>query len=92
MIQSIIHFAKERNLEHSFVFLDNYNIQVARLLVQGVDVWLNNPVRPEEASGTSGMKAAMNGVPNFSILDGWWDEGYDKSCGLEDRKLQQFRP
>jgi starch phosphorylase len=56
--------------------LEDYDIRVARYLVQGVDVWLNNPRRPLEASGTSGMKAAMNGVVNFSVLDGWWDEGY----------------
>ena len=81
LIKSLIDFARERELEDAFVFIENYNIEVARLLVQGVDVWLNNPVRPEEASGTSGMKAAMNGVPNFSILDGWWAEGYSKDCG-----------
>ncbi|HOL14210.1 MAG TPA: alpha-glucan family phosphorylase, partial [Bacillota bacterium] len=56
------------------VFLENYNIDIAKLMVQGVDVWLNNPKRPLEASATSGMKAAMNGVINFSILDGWWPE------------------
>ena len=72
--------------------LDNYNIQVARLLVQGVDVWLNNPIRPEEASGTSGMKAAMNGVPNFSILDGWWEEGYNKSCGWKIDNSKSYDP
>ncbi len=54
---------------------------VARYLVQGVDVWLNTPVRPEEASGTSGMKAAANGVLNFSTLDGWWDEAFDPAVG-----------
>jgi starch phosphorylase len=57
------------------VFLENYDIAVARLLTRGCDVWLNNPIRPLEASGTSGMKAALNGVPNLSILDGWWAEG-----------------
>ncbi len=92
LIQSIIRFARDRNLEHAFVFLDNYNIQVARLLVQGVDVWLNNPIRPEEASGTSGMKAAMNGVPNFSILDGWWEEGYHKSCGWKIENSKCLEP
>ena len=56
--------------------LENYNMEVAEKLVQGVDLWLNNPRRPLEASGTSGMKAAANGVPNASILDGWWDEGF----------------
>ena len=57
------------------VFLENYNMETGALLTRGVDVWLNNPRRPLEASGTSGMKAAMNGVPNLSILDGWWPEG-----------------
>ena len=56
-------------------------MRVARFLVQGVDVWLNNPRRPLEASGTSGMKAAQNGVPNVSVLDGWWDEGYEGDNG-----------
>jgi starch phosphorylase len=56
-------------------YLENYNMWLGRLITSGVDVWLNTPLRPNEASGTSGMKAAMNGVPNFSILDGWWAEG-----------------
>jgi starch phosphorylase len=58
------------------VYLQNYDMRLASLLVPGVDVWLNNPIRPLEASGTSGMKAALNGVPNFSVLDGWWIEGH----------------
>jgi glycogen phosphorylase len=58
------------------VYLENYNIEVASRLIPGVDLWLNNPLRPLEASGTSGMKAALNGVPNFSVLDGWWIEGH----------------
>lgn len=61
--------------------LEDYDMEAGRQLVQGVDVWLNNPRRPLEASGTSGMKAAANGVPNLSILDGWWDEGYEKGNG-----------
>src|SRR6185295_631297 len=61
--------------------LEDYNMRVARFLVQGVDVWLNNPRRPLEASGTSGMKAAQNGVPNVSVLDGWWDEGFEGDNG-----------
>ena len=60
---------------HSVVFLENYDIAIGRSLTRGCDVWLNNPIRPLEASGTSGMKAAMNGVLNFSVLDGWWPEG-----------------
>ncbi|MCL2321736.1 MAG: alpha-glucan family phosphorylase, partial [Oscillospiraceae bacterium] len=55
-------------------FLENYDMEIGKMLTQGADVWLNNPRRPQEASGTSGMKAAMNGVLNFSILDGWWPE------------------
>jgi starch phosphorylase len=68
--------------------LEDYNMRVARFLVQGVDVWLNNPRRPLEASGTSGMKAAQNGVPNVSVLDGWWDEGYqgDNGWAIGDRE------
>ena len=61
-------------------------MRVGRYLVQGVDVWLNNPRRPLEASGTSGMKAAMNGVINLSILDGWWDEGYHERQRLGHRQ------
>ena len=61
--------------------LEDYDIRVGRYLVQGVDVWLNNPRRPLEASGTSGMKAAMNGIINCSVLDGWWDEGYNGENG-----------
>ncbi len=63
------------------VFLENYDMNIARYLVQGVDVWLNTPKRGMEASGTSGMKAAANGVPNCSILDGWWVEGYAPDLG-----------
>jgi starch phosphorylase len=64
------------------VFLENYNLDLAKLMVSGVDLWLNNPRRYTEASGTSGMKAALNGVPNFSVLDGWWIEGYERSNGM----------
>ena len=63
------------------LFLENYSMEMAKLLVQGVDIWLNNPTRPKEASGTSGMKAVMNGVMNFSVLDGWWCEGYKPGAG-----------
>lgn len=69
-----------RLVPHVF-FIEDYDMHVARLLVQGVDVWLNTPRRPLEACGTSGMKAAINGVPNLSCLDGWWDEGYDGTNG-----------
>jgi len=63
------------------VFLENYNMDLAKLIISGVDLWLNNPGRYMEASGTSGMKAAINAVPNFSVLDGWWIEGYEMSSG-----------
>ena len=76
IIKSVIHFASDSRIRHRLVFLENYDINVARYLVQGVDVWLNTPRRPQEASGTSGMKAAANGGINVSILDGWWCEGY----------------
>ena len=63
------------------MFVDDYDIAVARALLQGADVWLNNPRRPQEACGTSGMKAALNGGLNCSILDGWWDECFDGENG-----------
>jgi phosphorylase/glycogen(starch) synthase len=63
------------------VFIPNYDIELAKLLVQGVDIWLNTPTRPLEASGTSGEKAVMNGVMHFSVLDGWWVEGYQQGAG-----------
>ncbi|NMG09539.1 alpha-glucan family phosphorylase [Brasilonema sp. UFV-L1] len=74
LIRDINHFIDEQHLEKQVVFVPNYDIHIARLMVAGCDVWLNNPRRPREASGTSGMKAAMNGLPNLSVLDGWWDE------------------
>jgi starch phosphorylase len=81
IIREVIHFAAQYNLGRRVVFLEDYDINVAKMLVQGVDVWLNNPRRPWEASGTSGMKAAMNGVLNMSTLDGWWCEGYRPEGG-----------
>lgn len=74
LIREITHFMREENMQHSVVFIPDYDIHVSRLMVAGCDVWLNTPRRPREASGTSGMKAAMNGLPNLSVLDGWWDE------------------
>src|SRR5262249_56638210 len=71
------------------VFLEDYDINVCRYLVQGVDVWLNNPRRPLEASGTSGMKAAANGALNLSILDGWWVEGYNGANGWSIQPLSE---
>jgi starch phosphorylase len=76
LIKTIVNFARDPAVRRRIVFIENYDINIARYLVQGVDVWLNTPRRGMEASGTSGMKAAVNGVPNCSILDGWWVEGY----------------
>jgi len=81
MIKEIIDFARENEVEDKFLFLEDYDINVARHLVQGVDVWLNNPIKPFEASGTSGMKAGINGVLNLSILDGWWPECANENNG-----------
>jgi glycogen phosphorylase len=81
LIRRLIHFARNANLRHRLIFLEDYNIDIARHLVQGADIWLNNPRRPFEACGTSGIKAAVNGVLNVSILDGWWCEGYSENVG-----------
>jgi starch phosphorylase len=81
-IQHIIHLSKYSDLQGSLVFIENYDIHVARQMVSGCDVWLNNPRRPLEASGTSGMKAGCHGCLNLSILDGWWREGYDGTNGF----------
>ncbi len=76
IIRQIVNFANQNEVKRRIVFLENYDTDIARYLVRGVDVWLNNPRRPMEASGTSGMKAAVNGVLNMSTADGWWCEGY----------------
>jgi starch phosphorylase len=81
LIAEILHVARRPELRRRIVFLEDYDMNVARYLVQGVDVWLNNPRRPLEASGTSGMKVACNGGLNLSILDGWWVEGYAQNNG-----------
>ncbi|HTP08146.1 MAG TPA: alpha-glucan family phosphorylase [Anaerolineae bacterium] len=81
VIQDLYRFVKESTLNGRVVFLEDYDMDVARHLVQGVDVWLNTPRRPMEASGTSGEKAGLNGVLNFSVLDGWWREGYNGENG-----------
>lgn len=81
IIRNIVHLAREERFRRRIVFLENYDLAVARYLVQGVDVWLNNPRRFQEASGTSGMKAASNGALNVSILDGWWDEAHSIDNG-----------
>ncbi|HEX5535480.1 MAG TPA: alpha-glucan family phosphorylase [Actinomycetales bacterium] len=81
LIQQMVRFADEHAVRHRIVFLPNYDIAMAQSLYPGCDVWLNNPLRPLEACGTSGMKAALNGCLNLSILDGWWDEWYDGENG-----------
>ncbi|HEX7949874.1 MAG TPA: alpha-glucan family phosphorylase [Candidatus Limnocylindrales bacterium] len=81
VIQEIFQLSRSPQLRGRTFILEDYDMRVGRFLVQGVDVWLNNPRRPLEASGTSGMKAAQNGVPNVSVLDGWWDEGYEGDNG-----------
>jgi glycogen phosphorylase len=81
LIREIFQLSRDPELSKHLVFLEDYGIHVARYLVQGVDLWLNNPVRGQEACGTSGMKAGINGVLNFSVLDGWFDEAYEISGG-----------
>lgn len=83
IIKEIIKLIGEERFRSRVIFLEDYDINVARYMVQGADIWLNNPRRPQEASGTSGMKAAFNGVLHFSILDGWWDEGYSDEVGFK---------
>jgi starch phosphorylase len=95
MIKQILDFARDYQLEDKVIFLENYDMNVARHLVWGADVWLNTPLRENEASGTSGMKAAINGVLNLSVLDGWWPEGYNGkngwaiTAGASYRNLEQ---
>jgi len=96
LIKRIIEVSRMPQFVSKVVFLENYNMAMARKLVQGVDIWLNTPMRPLEASGTSGEKAVMNGVLNFSVLDGWWAEGYREDAGWalkEERTYenQQFQ-
>lgn len=81
IIQEIVNFANSEEANGRIAFLPDYDISIARRLLQGVDVWLNNPRRPLEACGTSGMKAISNGILNFSVLDGWWDEAYTSETG-----------
>ncbi len=81
LIREIVSLSRDPEVSKRIIFVEDYGIQVARELVQGVDLWLNNPRRGEEACGTSGMKAAMNGVLNLSVLDGWFDEAFELSAG-----------
>ncbi|MCF7740690.1 MAG: alpha-glucan family phosphorylase [Candidatus Marinimicrobia bacterium] len=81
LIKKIFNLAKDEDLHNHIVFISDYNMNIARYLVEGCDIWLNTPRRPQEACGTSGMKAAANGALNFSTLDGWWDEAYNRDIG-----------
>ncbi len=81
LIEQVYHFSRSDEFRGKIIFLENYDIDMARYLVSGTDLWLNNPIRPHEASGTSGQKAALNGQPNCSILDGWWAEAFDGKNG-----------
>ena len=90
LIKQIIHITNDERFRNKIVFLENYDISIARYLVQGVDVWLNNPIRPKEASGTSGMKVLPNGGLNISVLDGWWDEAYNLKNGWAIGKGEEY--
>src|SRR5206468_2416018 len=81
LVQQMVRFSDDPEVRHRIVFLPDYDIGMAKPLYPGCDVWLNNPLRPLEACGTSGMKAALNGCLNLSIRDGWWDELYDGDNG-----------
>ncbi len=101
VIRNIIQHAEKMRGKITLVYLENYNMEIAGQFIPGVDLWLNNPMRPLEASGTSGMKAALNGVPNFSVLDGWWIEGHIEgitgwaigpppgTIGVEDNRMDE---
>jgi starch phosphorylase len=90
LIQYIVQTARRQSFRHRIIFLEDYDIHIARLILQGADVWLNTPRRPLEACGTSGMKAAMNGVLNLSILDGWWDEAYSPEVGWRIGRGEEY--
>ena len=81
LIKQIVQFSRRKDVQNRIVFIEDYDLPLARNMVQGADIWLNTPRRPLEACGTSGMKAAINGCLNVSVLDGWWDEGYSENVG-----------
>ena len=91
IIKRIVHFASDPRVASRIVFLEDYDMTTSRYLVSGSDVWLNTPRRPLEASGTSGMKAAMNGALNVSILDGWWDEAYSTKIGWAIGRGEEYQ-
>lgn len=90
IIKELVHFSRRDDVQSRIIFLENYDMTMARYLTSGSDVWLNTPRRPLEASGTSGMKAGLNGVLNCSILDGWWDEGYSPELGWAIGKGEEY--
>jgi len=90
LIKKIIQISRMPEFQGKIIFLENYDMQLAKRLISGVDIWLNTPTRPLEASGTSGQKAEMNGVLNFSVLDGWWLEGYIQGAGWALTEKQTY--
>jgi starch phosphorylase len=91
LIQEVYALSQLPEFAGKVLFLENYDMNIARHLISGVDVWLNTPRRPREASGTSGQKAALSGVPNFSILDGWWEEGFDGTNGWAIGENREYK-
>ncbi len=91
LIKAVHQLAQTPEFEGKIIFIEDYDMNIARYLVQGVDLWLNTPRRPNEASGTSGQKAALNGIPNFSILDGWWAEGFNGKTGWAIGTDQEYK-
>ncbi|MBU0558866.1 MAG: alpha-glucan family phosphorylase, partial [Bacteroidetes bacterium] len=91
LIQEIVALTKDDHLRKKIVFLENYDMNIARYMVEGCDVWMNNPRRPLEASGTSGMKVLANGGLNFSVLDGWWDEAYNHHVGWKIGSAEEYK-
>ncbi len=91
LIQQVYECSLDPDLAGKIIFVENYDMNIARHLIAGVDVWLNTPRRPREASGTSGQKAALSGVPNFSVLDGWWAEGFDGTNGWAIGEEREYK-
>jgi len=91
LIQQIYQLSQRPEYEGKIIFVENYDMNIARHLIAGVDVWLNTPRRPHEASGTSGQKAALCGIPSFSVLDGWWVEGYDGANGWAIGEEREYK-
>lgn len=90
LIKELVHFSRREDVQSRMIFLEDYDMTMARYMTSGSDLWLNTPRRPQEASGTSGMKAGMNGVLNCSVLDGWWDEGYKPEIGWAIGRGEQY--